>query len=719
MKCVKKFDARPKLDGSWKFIDDYTYDDILHGQLLYSTCHHGYIKKISFPKNYNLSEFTMVSPKDIPGENIVPEPVCDQPFMVDDEVMHYGQVIMGIAHSNRKLLLKFIKETKIEYEELPAITGIKECLDNEENHFGKESTIDHRTDKMPKEEWIYHHNIYYTPHQEQAYLEPQGVISVYDKKANNMFIRITAQCPFFVKHGVEAMMGDAVDEVIVESPQGIGGAFGGKEDFPSLFAGISSLLSYKSGKPVKIILERTDDIQITTKRHPSRVELKTWTDPTTKKIKRCRIDYRIDAGAYQTLSPVVLARGVLHSISGYSVPDVFIRGRMFRSNTPSNGAFRGFGAPQAFAAMEAHVDRIAAELNINPYEFRKINLFRIGDEFPTTQKVVEENLSDCLERVIQRSDYHKKLKEFANWNKTHKDKKGIGISVGYHGGGYTGNGEKVLNSEVKVIVDKDANVKIFVANTDMGQGAHTTLAQMFFEAISHPREKCWVQLPNTSKTPNSGPTVASRTIYIIGNLLRKFAFQIKDDLGFDNLEDYVKTHQNEFPQEFRKNFVPDKSVIFDEDTNVGIAYKDYSWAACATEILFHADTYKIELTKSWNVMDIGKVVNEKIAMGQAEGGILQGLAYGVSEFFYKPGFGRMHGFTDYALPTTLDLPEMDIEFIHTDSEIAKGLGEIPMDFPAPSVRNAFHNATGILIDEYPLIPERLFNELSKANSGGK
>ena len=247
----------------------------------------------------------------------------------------------------------------------------------------------------------------------------------------------------------------------------------------------------------------------------------------------------------------------------------------------------------------------------------------------------------------------------------------------------------------------------------MGQGAHTTLAQMFFEAISHPREKCWVQLPNTSKTSNSGPTVASRTIYIIGNLLRKFAFQLKDELGFDNLENYVKTHQEEFPQEFRKNFVPDPSVIFDEDTNVGIAYKDYSWAACVTEILFHADTYRLELKKSWNVLDVGKIVNFKIAMGQAEGGILQGLAYGTSEFFYKPGFGRMHGFTDYALPTTLDLPEMDIEFIHTDSEIAKGLGEIPMDFPAPSVRNAFHNATGIFIDEYPLIPERLLKALEE------
>jgi CO/xanthine dehydrogenase Mo-binding subunit len=713
MKSIRKFDAVPKLNGSWKFLDDYSYPDMLHGQLFYSKCYHGLIKKINYPEEYDLSEFTFVSAGDIPGENIVPEPECDQPFMAEKEVFHFGQVIQGIAHPDRKILRDFIKKIKVDYEELPALTDIKECLDDPSNHFGREITIDHRTGEEPRSEWLHNHGVYYTPHQEQAYLEPQGMISKWNPETEVMFVRATAQCPFFVKGGVEAIMGNAIKEAEIETSEGIGGAFGGKEDFPSLLAGITSLLAFKSGKPVKIVLDREDDIQITTKRHPSRVEIDTWTDPETKKIMKIDIDYRLDAGAYQTLSPVVLARGVLHAVSGYNIPDAFIRGRLLRSNTPSNGAFRGFGAPQAFAAMEAHVENIAADLKIEPLEFRQINLFKIGDEFPTTQPIVEENLKDCLNRVIEKSEYNKKLTEFKEWNKTNKDKKGIGIAVGYHGGGYTGNGEKVLNSEVKVVITKDANVEIYVANTDMGQGAHTTLAQMFFEAIDHPREKCWVQLPNTCKTPNSGPTVASRTIYIVGNMLRNFAGEIKQQLGFANLEEYVKSHQNEFPQEFRRNFSPDPSVVFDDEKYVGIAYKDYSWAACVTEIYFHADTYIVELKKSWNVMDIGKVVNEKIAIGQAEGGITQGLGYGLCEFFYKPEFGRMHGFTDYTLPTSIDIPEIGVEFIHTDSEVAKGLGEIPMDFPAPSVRNAVMNALGIQINEYPMTPERIFKHLEK------
>jgi len=382
-----------------------------------------------------------------------------------------------------------------------------------------------------------------------------------------------------------------------------------------------------------------------------------------------------------------------------------------RSNTPSNGAFRGFGAPQAFAAMEAHVDNIAADLEIDPVAFRRINLFQIGSEFPSTQKITEDHLRDCLERVIEKSQYFKKVQEFKEWNKTHKDKKGIGVSIGYHGGGYTGNGEKVLNSEIKVIIRKDAVVEIYVANTDMGQGAHTTLAQMFFETIGHPREKCWVQLPNTGKTPNSGPTVASRTIYIIGNMLHDLALELKNELGFDNLEEYVASHQDEFPKEIHRNFKPDPSVQFDEETYQGIGYRDYSWAACVTEIYYHADTYKVDLVKNWSVLDIGKLANPEIARGQAEGGIVQGLAYGLTEFFYKPEFGRMHGFTDYTLPTSVDIPELDIEFIHTDSPIAKGLGEIPMDFPAPSVRNAVQFALGIKINEYPMTPENIFKHL--------
>ena len=711
MSSVRKFDAVPKLNGSWKFIDDYSYENMIYGYLYYSKIHHGIIKKIIFPSEFDLNEFTIVFAKDIPGKNIVPEPESDQPFMAAKEVTHFGQIIMGIAHPNKKVLRNFANQIKIEYDELPALIDVKETLENEKNAFGREIIIDHRRKLESNKNWKKTHSIYYTSHQEQAYLEPQGMIAIYAPEKNEMFMQGTLQCPFFVKEAVENILGNSFQNVIVETSEGIGGAFGGKEDFPNVIAGITALLSYKSGKPVKTIMDRADDIQITTKRHPSRVEIETLTDPKTQKIKSLKVDYRLDAGAFQTLSPVVLARGALHASGGKANEVSYIQGRLFRSNTPSNGAFRGFGAPQAFFAVESHIDKIAAELNLNPYDLRKKNIFRIGDELPSTQKITENHLLDCLERVIQNSDYQKKYKDFSEFNKTHRDKKGIGISIGYHGGGYTGNGEKFLNSEIKITVEKNADVRIFVANTDMGQGAHTTLAQIVSETLKHPFEKTIVQLPNTSITPNSGPTVASRTIYIVGSLLRKLSLKIRKELGFENLEKYIHKNSTKFPLEFKMNFIPDPSVFFDEETYQGIGYKDYSWAACVSEILFHSDTYQIEVKKIRTVLDIGKVVNMQIAEGQVQGGLAQAVGFASSEFFYKKGFGRLEGFTDYALPTSMDVPEMEIEFIHTDSDISKGLGEIPMDYPAPSIRNAFHHATGIFIDEIPLTPERIFKNM--------
>jgi len=158
-------------------------------------------------------------------------------------------------------------------------------------------------------------------------------------------------------------------------------------------------------------------------------------------------------------------------------------------------------------------------------------------------------------------------------------------------------------------------------------------------------------------------------------------------------------------------FEPDPNITFDENTYQGIGYKDYSWAACVAEIIYDPLAYFIQPLKIWNVLDIGKPVNRQIAEGQVEGGVLQAIGYALSEYFYKEGFGRFNGITDYALPTTLDTPEMDVEFIHTDTNLHKGLGEIPMDYPAPAVRNAFFNATGIFIDELPLTPERIFQSV--------
>ncbi|MCF7912616.1 MAG: xanthine dehydrogenase family protein molybdopterin-binding subunit [Candidatus Cloacimonetes bacterium] len=715
MKSEPRKDALAKITGKCRFLDDYSCENMLHGYLLYATIDCGKIVNISFPNDYDLAEFTIVQTADIPGENIVPEPVSDQPFLADKAVCHYGQVIMGIAHADLQTLKKFISAIEVEYEEEEAIIDVHSCLDDKANQSGECMHISHTDRNKEKTDNLKHiEDVFYTQHQEQAYLEPQGMLAEYLPQSSTMKITGTMQCPFFVKSAVQMIMGKAVKNVIVETSEGIGGAFGGKEDFPNLLAGITALLAYKSQQPVKIVLERSDDILITTKRHPSRVAIVSYTNMLTGKLQAVNIDYRLDAGAYLTLSPVVLARGILHAGGGYCLPRCEISGYMHKSNTPPNGAFRGFGAPQALFAIEAHLDNIGKIIGKSPLEMRLANILRLHDTMPSSQSMKEDHLYECLQKVIEISDYKNKRLEFEQYNQNNEIKKGIGLALALHGGGYTGNGEKVLQSKVKLRLEKNGEVQIFVANVEMGQGAHTTLAQMVNEELDIPLEKVNVQIPNTSLTPNSGPTVASRTIYIVGTLLQKLAAQIKKEINYESLEEYIRQHQQLFPQEFERSFIPDPEDSFDEKTNEGTAYHDFSWAACVLEIEYDPLQYKIKVKKCWNVLDIGRVINYNIALGQVYGGITQALGWALTEDIYKKGYPRSKGFTDYTLPTTEDMPEFQVEFIHTDSAIAKGLGEIPMDYPAPAVRNAFLQATGIMINDLPLSPERIMKAINRS-----
>ncbi len=713
MSSILRVDGIRKLEGKTKYVDDYTFPAMLHGAIICSTIHKGKIIKIQYPDKFNPSDFIICSASDIPGLNIVPEPVSDSVFLSDGEVRYMGQPILCVAHADKQMLQEFIRDTKIVYEKYQkelACTNYKKCLENEANAFGRAIEIDHGKKHEIDDSWIHLKKTYYTPHQEQAYLETQGMIANYHKASGTMNILGSMQCPYFVKEAVEQIMGDAVSKVIVEVAEGVGGAFGGKEDFPNNIAGFAALLSYKSNCPVKIILDRNQDMIITTKRHPARVEIESYVDPDTKKIKKMSIDYRLDAGCFQTLSPVVLSRGVLHATGVYACDDVYIMGRLFRSNTPPNGAFRGFGAPQAIFAIESHIEDLAALLNAAPDEFRELNLLTNNDKLPSTQMLDTSPLYECWNELLKESDFRNKYKEFNAWNKAHKIKKGIGLSLTYHGGGYTGNGEKVLASEVKITLMKNKTVEVFVSNVDMGQGCSTTLAQRVAEGLQYPVDKVIVRTPDTSKTPNSGPTVASRTIYVVGKILFDLAKDIRKQIG--DPETYFET-EIELPVEFNGKFTPDPNVVFDEETYKGIGYRDYSWAACAVEISYDPDLFMVKVDKIWNVLDIGKVVNPSIAEGQVAGAVVQGIGYGTTEITYKPGAGKTSGLSNYVVPIIQDAPDIHIKFVNTDCETAKGLGEIPMNYPAPAVRNALKHAAGITLDEIPLLPELIFDEWSK------
>src|SRR6202023_2287973 len=282
-----------------------------------------------------------------------------------------------------------------------------------------------------------------------------------------------------------------------------GGAFGGKEEYPSMLASHAAFLAMQSGRPVKIIYDRMEDMAATTKRHPSRTRLRTALSRDGK-ILGGEIDFTIDGGAYLTLSPVVLSRGAIHAGGPYYWPSVRIRAKAVATNAPPHGAFRGFGAPQSLFAMERHMDRIARAVGLSPVEIRRRNFLQPGQE-TTTQQVIREpiDLGKLLDRALDLSNYDSNKTSFANQNQVGTfRKKGMGIAAFLHGAGFTGSGERYLNSVVGVEGCADGGVRVLVSSTEFGQGTNTVLSQIAAEALGLPYEQVSMAQPDTMEVPN-------------------------------------------------------------------------------------------------------------------------------------------------------------------------------------------------------------------------
>src|SRR4029077_590632 len=345
---------------------------------------------------------------------------------------------------------------------------------------------------------------YFTGAQEQLYIENNGMIAVYDPE-HGVTVRGSLQCPYYVHKALMRLFGLGEDKVRVVQTE-TGGAFGGKEEYPSMIAGHAALLAKKAGRPVKIIYDRMEDMVATTKRHPSRTRHRTAVSRDGK-ILGGEIEFVVDGGAYMTLSPVVLSRGTIHAAGPYYWPSVRVRGKAVATNAPPHGAFRGFGAPQSLFAMERHMDRIAQVVGLTPVEIRKRNFLKPGLTTATEQVVREEiDLSGLLDRGLALADYAAKKERFARENavasgETGK-RKGIGMAAVLHGAGVTGSGERYLSSVVGVEATADGRVRVLVSSTEFGQGTKTVLCQIAAEALGLPYEDVEIAQPDTEEVPN-------------------------------------------------------------------------------------------------------------------------------------------------------------------------------------------------------------------------
>lgn len=734
--AVPRKEGRDKVTGRARYVDDLSFPGMIYGSTVRSAIPRGHILGIHFEPGIAWGEYTVVTAEDIPGKNVIALIVDDQPCLASSAINHPEEPVALLAHPDPYALEKARRAVRIEAEPLPAVFTIEDSLMKKQVVWGEDNIFKTYlvqrgdVDTALKQAAQIVEGEYFTGAQEQLYIEPNGMIAIANP-SDGVAVWGSMQCPFYVHKALMAVFGLPREKVRVIQTE-TGGGFGGKEEYPSMIAAHAALLAWKSGRPVKMIYDRAEDMVATTKRHPSRTRHRTAIDREGK-LLAMEIDFVIDGGGYETLSPVVLSRGTIHAAGPYYCPNVRINARAVATNAPPHGAFRGFGAPQSIFALERHLDVVAQRAGLSPAEFRRRNFIRQSQTSAVGQVIREPvDMAKLLDRALELSGYDAKSKLFAAENPGRRVKKGLGIATFMHGAGFTGSGEEYLASVVSAEATREGKIRVMAASTEIGQGTNTVFAQIAADALSLPFDWIEIAQPDTSSVPNSGPTVASRTVMVVGKLVESAAKGIAQTLQRVNLlpeqfspSDFAAACStfiaNHAALKATAQYQPPADVHWDDVEYQGDAYAAYAWAAYIAEVSVDTTTFEIRVDDFVAVQEVGRVMHPVLATGQIEGGIAQGIGYALYEnVVWREGRMVNSQMTNYIMPTSADLPPIRVFFEEQPCEFgpggAKGIGELPMDGPAPAIANAVEAATGIRVNRIPITPEALMEamELERA-----
>jgi CO/xanthine dehydrogenase Mo-binding subunit len=726
-----------KLTGAAKYTDDLVFPGAWFGTTIRSSEARATLRAIELDPDVDWSKVVVATAADIPGENIVSSIKDDQPLLVPigGEIRHVAEPVALLAAPDRETLRRLRGRIRLVTEPLEPV------FDPElSDHVFAEYDVKHGDPSAAfAEADLVLEGEYRVGHQEQLYIENNAMIAV-PGEDGGIVIHGSMQCPYYVHNALKrALQLTSVQARVIQEETG--GGFGGKEEFPSVLALHASLLALKAKRPVRMIYERHEDIVATTKRHPAVVRHRTGFAKDGTLVAQ-DIEVVMDGGAYCTLTPVVLSRGVLHAGGPYRCPNVRLRGRATRTNTAPNGAFRGFGAPQTEFAAEMQMNRAAELLGISPAEIRRRNVYVLGDTTPTGQllresvageEVLELALGASLfERVRERTRREAAQRTGSGTIPTgplrtgnERRATGIGLALAWHGAGFTGSGEVHLASVASVELTADGRIRVLTANTEMGQGTKTVFPQMVATELGVPVD--WVEYApqDTAEVLDSGPTVASRTVMVVGKLVILAARRLKETIeGRSNGVPFHEAFRDDAREHgatrIDQKFEPYPGVVFDDATYMGDAYPAYGWAAAVATVEVDLDTCEVQVVDVIAVDDVGKVIHPILCEGQVEGGTLQAVGYAtIEEMKLDKGRYLNDRLATYLIPTALDAPHIRsilVEAPYSGSPHgAKGVGELPMDVGAPAVVAAIHDATGVWIHDLPATPEKIL----AARHGGR
>ncbi len=737
---VVRVDGAQKVTGGARYVDDLPpRPGELHGATVRSRVARAVLRGVRLDPTFDWSDVTVVTAADVP-ENVVQLIVDDQPVLAAERIHHRYEPVVLLACADRDKLARAVEAVLLDVDELPPVLTIEEALrardvisgtDNvQKRYLITKGAPDIVRDAAPSDEArateeailreleaceVVVRGEYSTHHQEQLYIEPQGMIAWWDDAGVHATGSI--QCPYYVHKAMKRAFHLEPERIHVTQAV-TGGGFGGKEEYPSLVALHAALLAKKSGRPVRMIYGRTEDIEATTKRHPAHCTVATGCDRDGT-LRALMMRVVMDGGAYVTLTPVVLSRGILHAGGAYRWEHARIEGVAVATNTPPNGAFRGFGAPQTVWAIERHLDAVARELGMDPGVLKRQNLLVTGDTTPTGQAMRGEvGIHECVRRAFESSGYleRRRLGAAVSGRKA----RGIGCAIFLHGGGFTGSGERLLKGKAAVDLAPGGRLVVRSGSTDIGQGTETVFAQLAADAAKLPLDRVSVATPCTTYVPDSGPTVASRTVMVVGSIVERAAAEVAARVAavrqpgesFATAGDRLLAREGTVTSLLQ--YESPAFVKWDDVRYRGDAYPVFAFMCDVAEVEVDLDTFEVTVLRFWQAADVGRAVHPLMCEGQLEGGTLQAIGWALSEeLVWKDGAILNPRMTNYIVPTALDAPPFDTMLVeHPYSEGpgggAKGIGEMPMDGGAAAIAAAVEHATGLAMNHLPLTPERLF-----------
>ena len=629
---------------------------------------------------------------DIPGENQVGAVVKDEVCLAEKEVTFIGQALFLIAAESKEIALKAEQLIQGDYEPLEAVLSIEDAM--KKNHLLSAPRIFECGDfqKAYNDSPFHLEGELKTGAQEHWYLETQSCLSI-PGEGNEMVIYSSTQHPSEVQTIVSEVLGRRKNEIEVVVKR-LGGAFGGKESQPNQVAAWSALLASATGLPVKISLLRDEDQIITGKRHPFLSFYKVGFNQTGI-INALKVELNGDAGSSTDLSNAILERSMFHVDNAYFIPNMHVTGKMWKTNHPSNTAFRGFGAPQAMAVIETIIDRISRKLSIDPAKIRRRNFYGMDDRNMTYygEKIENNRLFSIFEKLITTSEYHNRRKEINTFNANHEFfKKGIALTPVKFGISFT---TSFLNQAGALVnIYKDGSVLLSHGGIEMGQGLHTKILAIAASGLGIDADKIKVVATSTSKVPNTSATAASSGSDLNGMAVKNAVDKLKSRLTEIFLQEINKNHPQKPSLEgsvlFQDNYVADQmhrerkksfkelislaylnrislsatgfyktpGIFFDKQKGKGKPFFYYAYGMAVSEVWLDVLTGHHQVLRTDILHDVGNSLHASIDIGQIEGGFIQGVGWCTIEEIKYDRNGKMltHSPDTYKIPTINDLP---------------------------------------------------------------